>query len=122
MSALEDVQQQLVGDRPIPGQFRSNQRDIWVDEADQRIKALGIRAPWFLPFHVELRAAAMTIRRGVTAAEVVINNVPCGYQTRPPGCHQVLEPFLPEGSQVTVSGTDNKGRPYRRTYQGKAKR
>ncbi|MGI8311902.1 DddA-like double-stranded DNA deaminase toxin [Saccharopolyspora hattusasensis] len=78
-------------------------------------------APPFLPFHVELRAAAMMVRSGVTSADVVINNVPCGYQTRPPGCHQVLEPFLPEGSQVTVCGTDRKGRPYRRTYHGKAK-
>ncbi|MEV0699246.1 DddA-like double-stranded DNA deaminase toxin [Saccharopolyspora sp. NPDC050389] len=110
-----------IGDQPIPGSIRSGQRDIWADEAQQRLRRLGIRTPPFLRFHVELRAAAMLIRSGVTAAEIVINHVPCGYLSRPPGCHQVLEPFLPEGSQVTVMGTDKKGRPYRRTYTGKAK-
>ncbi len=111
-----------IGDQTLPGEFRSGQRDVWSDEAAQRIKELGIRVPAYLAFHVEARAAAMMIRSGVTSGEVVINNVPCGYQTRPPGCHQLLEPFLPEGSQVTVSGTDRKGRPYRRTYNGKATR
>ncbi|RKT86286.1 SCP1.201-like deaminase [Saccharopolyspora antimicrobica] len=111
-----------IGNRPIPGAFRSDQGDVWVQEAQKRIKELGIRAWPYVPFHVEMRAAAMMVRSRVTSSEVVINNVPCGYQNQPPGCHQVLEPFLPEGSQMTVSGTDRKGRPYRRTYHGKAKR
>ncbi|MGW0892056.1 DddA-like double-stranded DNA deaminase toxin [Saccharopolyspora sp. NPDC002578] len=109
-----------IGDRPIPGEFRSGQTDVWVGEAEQRIKALGIRAPRYLAFHVELRAAAMMIRSGLKSTELLINHVPCGYQNRPPGCHQVLESFLPEGFRMTVSGTDRNGRPYRRTYHGKA--
>ncbi|GAB2667239.1 hypothetical protein GCM10027271_28460 [Saccharopolyspora gloriosae] len=111
-----------IGDRPIAGEFRSDQWDIWTQEARERITRLGIAAPEYLPYHVEMRATAMMIRAGVKSAEVVINHVPCGYQTKPTGCHQVLERFLPEGSQVTVSGTDRKGRPYRRTYHGKANR
>lgn len=111
-----------IGDQALPSEFQSGQRDVWSDEAAQRITELGIRVPAYLAYHVEARAAAMMIRSGVTSGEVVINNVPCGYQTRPPGCHQLLEPFLPAGSQVTVSGTDRKGRPYRRTYNGKATR
>ncbi|MBB5152519.1 DddA-like double-stranded DNA deaminase toxin [Saccharopolyspora phatthalungensis] len=79
-----------IGDQPLPGSFQSGQGDVWSDEARQRINDLGIRTARYVPYHVEMRAAAMMVRSDVTSAEVVINNVPCGYQTRPPGCHQTL--------------------------------
>ncbi|MGP4015866.1 DddA-like double-stranded DNA deaminase toxin [Saccharopolyspora sp. 5N708] len=111
-----------IGDTPLPGSFRSGQRDVWSEEAAERISSLGIDVPDYLANHVEVRAAAMMLRAGIRSATVVLNNVPCGYQTRPPGCHQLLEQFLPEGSDVTVQGTDRKGRPYQRTYHGRARR
>jgi hypothetical protein len=47
-----------IGDRVIPGEFRSGEWDSWVDRAWDRFKEVGKadRAGAFLKFHVESRA------------------------------------------------------------------
>lgn len=110
-----------IGSREIPGAFQSNMPDRWAAEARQRISQLGIAVPHYLPYHVEMRAAAMLISSGVRDARLVMNNVPCGFRpgtTR--GCHQALEHFLPTGTTLTVLGSDSDGRPFHHTYRGRA--
>lgn len=105
-----------IGSTEISGEFRSDQGDRWAGAAGQRMADLGIRGPSYLRFHVEMRTVAMMIDSRAPEASVCINNVPCGYQTRPIGCHQVLNDFLPEGYRLTVYGTDRNGKPFQRTY------
>jgi hypothetical protein len=111
-----------IGDRVIPGEFRSGEWDSWVDRAWARFKEVGKadRAGAFLKFHVESRVIAMMIETGQRQAEVVINNVVCGYQSKPPGCHQRIEDLLPPDWELRVLGTDIKGRPFSRLYRGRS--
>lgn len=108
-----------IGDRVIPGSYSSGESDVFSDEAAQRLRTIGRGRLAYLAYHVEIRAASMLRRSGVQDAEVAINHVPCGYQAKAQGCHQVLEEFMPEGQTLTVSGTDRHGQPFRHTYHGK---
>lgn len=105
-----------IGNTEIPGEFRSGEWDRWADEARQRMTMLGPRVPRHLQYHVEMRTVAMMVENQTPEATICINNVPCGFVTRPTGCHQVLDEFLPPGYRLTVYGTDRNGKPFQRTY------
>lgn len=59
---------------------------------------------------VELKIAAEMRDSGITDAPVVINNVPCKGQT---SCDDLLGVVLPEGSTLTVHGTNGFTKVYR---------
>ncbi|QIZ33485.1 DddA-like double-stranded DNA deaminase toxin [Saccharopolyspora sp. ASAGF58] len=94
--------------------------DGFSDTVDQRLREIGVRRPFDLRRHVEMKIAAMMTRTGDQHQEVVINHAPCGSepgQTR--GCHDMLERFLPRGRSMTVYGTTADGKPFSHTYHGK---
>jgi hypothetical protein len=62
----------------------------------------------------------MMIETGQRQAEVVINNVVCGYQSKPPGCHQRIEDLLPPDWELRILGTGTRGRPFSRLYRGRS--
>ncbi|WP_184724352.1 DddA-like double-stranded DNA deaminase toxin [Saccharopolyspora phatthalungensis] len=41
-------------------------------------------------------------------------------EPQPSGCDQVVERFLPNGYTLTVHGTTQDGKPFSKTYKGKA--
>lgn len=96
--------------------MRSGEWDRWADAAADRMDALALDAPFHLAYHVELPVVAMMIDSRTRQAEVVINNSPCGFESRPIGCHQVLGRVLPDGYRLTVPGTTRAGKPFRQTY------
>ena len=74
-----------VGDREIPGRLSSGEYDRWADLAYERFVQVGFAdgPAEYLAYHVESRVVAMMIELGQRSAEITINNVPCGLQTRP---------------------------------------
>lgn len=110
-------------DRRDLGRVGASRSDPWVEDVTRRLRSLRQYGYLWLAHHVEMKAVAMLLRLGGSHAEVRINHAPCGSEPRQgSGCHQLLPDFLPTGTSITVLGTDSTGRPFHRTYEGRARR
>ncbi|SDU67371.1 DddA-like double-stranded DNA deaminase toxin [Amycolatopsis keratiniphila] len=86
--------------------------DDRTDRVDEILKESGCSMrPVTAAADVELKLAAEMRDSGITEASVVINNVPCTGKT---SCDGLLGIVLPEGSKLTVHGTDG----FKKTYEG----
>ncbi|WP_253888775.1 DddA-like double-stranded DNA deaminase toxin [Actinokineospora diospyrosa] len=106
------------------GELSATVQDDWTVESRARIRALGLaRRADRVANHVEMKAVVVMVRTRGRQARVIINHAPCGSEPGAwIGCHSVLPDFIPEGSSLTVLGTDARGEPFFRTYKGKATR
>ncbi|MBM7771612.1 hypothetical protein JOD54_001816 [Actinokineospora baliensis] len=106
------------------GELTATPQDDWTAESRARIRQLGLaRRADRVANHVEMKAVAVMVRTRGRQARVIINHAPCGSEPGAwIGCHSVLPDFIPEGSSLTVLGTDARGEPFSRTYKGKATR
>lgn len=103
------------------GQFTSGRDETWTPRVAKRLRQQGLhRHADYLSRHTEMKVAAWMIKRGRRDSEVVINHEPCGFRFPRPGCHSVLERFLPRGYVLTVHGTSQHGAPFTQTYRGQA--
>jgi hypothetical protein len=104
--------------------FISGRDGGWTPKIEDRFAELKIVTKEFgdvVKSHVEMKVATMMIHEQRQHSELVINHAPCGSQPgKPPGCDQVLEPYLPKGYTLTVHGTTQQGEPFSKTYKGRA--
>lgn len=97
--------------------------DVWEKDSTSRMRALGLRRALGVAHHVEMKAVVMMIKTGARHARVIINHSPCGSQPGASlGCDTFLPDVVPQGSTVTVLGTDAHGEAFERTYHGRAVR
>ncbi|MEU3624843.1 hypothetical protein BS329_18025 [Amycolatopsis coloradensis] len=86
--------------------------DDRTDRVDEILKESGCTMrPVTAAADVELKLAAEMRDSGITEASVVINNVPCTGKT---SCDGLLGIVLPEGSKLTVHGTNG----FKKIYEG----
>ncbi|GAA2676491.1 hypothetical protein GCM10010428_39070 [Actinosynnema pretiosum subsp. pretiosum] len=106
----------------VPAPFTSGDDGTWGPAVRERMAALGIRTRMRIYQHVEMKVAMMMVGTGRRSVALVINNAPCGSQPGQValGCHQALERFLPEGSELVVHGSTSAGEPCSWAYRGKA--
>lgn len=105
------------------GKLGATRTDPWTEQVRDRLMALGLHRFVWLAHHVEMKAVALLLGVAGTSGEIRINHAPCGSEPRTgSGCHQVLPDFIPSGCSLTVLGTDSKGQPFQRTYQGRSPR
>ncbi len=104
------------------GEISATRRDPWTAEVLERLHLLQLEEEAeMVANHVEMKVVAMMIRSGAKSGRVIINHAPCGSEpTMSEGCHHILPQFLPGGRSLTVFGTDASGRPFNRTYVGRA--
>jgi SCP1.201-like deaminase len=106
-----------MGDRELP-EMSSGYDPVWSRAAEKHLESLGVN-PERLQHHVEVKLVAMMIDTRQPHAEVAINYTPCGVEIqrlRPDTCDKVLGDLLPAGYTVTVYGTTQDNKPFRRTY------
>lgn len=82
-------------------------------ESVKAFRDLGARGIPQRASDVEMKLAAYMRNHGVRSAAVVINNTPC---PGPFGCDALVPVLLPQGSTLTVHGSNN----FTKTYQGGA--
>jgi hypothetical protein len=104
------------------GEVRPSRGDMWSQEVVKRIDALGMsRRAKRYDNHVEMKAAAMLVMSNALEGRVIINHAPCGSEPGAyEGCDTFLAAFIPEGSVLTVLGTDAQGESFKRVYRGRA--
>jgi hypothetical protein len=93
----------------------------WDEKSDlvqDQLARLGLPEGTTRKGDVEMKLAAYMVAKGITHAEVVINNVPCKVEN---GCAKLVPVLLPEGSSLTVHGTDQKGNPTYVRFTGGSK-
>jgi hypothetical protein len=115
-----------VNGRIIPGTSSGGREavDQSVADAAMLLRRLGFdgRTVNFLKTHAEIKVLARLQQFGVRHAEVTINNTPCGVESFPnfrAVCDKVLEGTTTRlGMTLTVYGSYQDNRPYKRTYGG----
>ncbi|WP_433259875.1 DddA-like double-stranded DNA deaminase toxin [Actinosynnema sp. CS-041913] len=93
-------------------------RDDDADEADTRLRDMGMPRKSAKTGDAEIKLATRMVREGVRHATVLINNEPC---VGPFGCDTLVPILLPEGSSLTVYGVTEQGEPIRKRYTGGAR-
>ncbi|GLZ41568.1 DddA-like double-stranded DNA deaminase toxin [Actinokineospora sp. NBRC 105648] len=108
--------------KPI-GSITPARGDVWAQRAARRSFDLELWQADDVSNHVEMKAAVILVEGRGTHAQVILNHAPCGSEKYDPaGCDDYLPDFIPIGRSMTVLGTDARGNPFRRTYEGKAVR
>ena len=93
-------------------------RDDDADEADARLRDMGMPRKSAKTGDVEIKLATRMVREGIRHATILINNEPC---IGPFGCDTLVPALLPEGASLTVYGTDEQGERVRKRYTGGAR-
>lgn len=93
-------------------------RDNDADEADARLRDIGMPRKSAKTGDVEIKLAMRMVREGIRHAVVLINNEPC---VGPFGCDTLVPILLPEGATLTVYGTTEQGEHIHTQYTGGAR-
>ncbi|GLZ38335.1 DddA-like double-stranded DNA deaminase toxin [Actinokineospora sp. NBRC 105648] len=110
-------------DGRLIGSITPRRGDVWTRDVMERVFELELNGANLVANHVEMKAAIILIQGTGTHAQVTLNHSPCGSEPNDrAGCDNYLPAFLPVGLRMTVLGTDARGAPFKRTYDGKADR
>ncbi|WP_439423075.1 DddA-like double-stranded DNA deaminase toxin [Saccharothrix sp. HUAS TT10] len=93
-------------------------RDGDADDADDRLRTMGMPRKSAKTGDVEIKLAVRMAREGIRHVTVVMNNKPC---VGPFGCDTLVPILLPEGATLTVHGIDSEGQRFRKRYRGGAR-
>jgi nucleic acid/nucleotide deaminase of polymorphic system toxin len=103
------------GDSTDVAPIVSGKRDDMYATTQAHLATLGM-GEYAIASHVETKLAVHMATTGLTNVTVTINNTPC---PGPLGCDTLLPAVLPEGSKLTVYGTNEDGTPTVNTYTGR---
>ncbi|GAA1315727.1 DddA-like double-stranded DNA deaminase toxin [Saccharothrix xinjiangensis] len=101
----------MVGDGPAEAVVSGDDADTRAVHDALLDRGYPLPGPPVVATHVEMKVAARMRRDGITDAVVVVNHSPCRLMW---GCENLLGVVLPEGSRLTVYGTDG----YQRIFTG----